>query len=132
LAAPFDRDLGRFDARVTQVLAGQKLMVPQNFNAQFERFQFSLKMVPRAQPLPYMASEGITPASLLQQAPFAIIIRPLSVAKPAEEADYNIITTRLVLRGRQSPNELTWDSLMDAKALAHLLAEREVLIGTKN
>lgn len=132
LAAPFDRGLGRFDARVTQVVAGQKMMAPQNFNAQFERFQFSLKMVPRAQPLPYMASEAITPSSLLQQAPFAIIIRPLSVAKPTEEADYNIIATRLVLRGRQSPGEVTWDGITDAKALAHLLAEREVLIGTKN
>jgi hypothetical protein len=132
LAAPFDRGLGRFDARVTQVVAGQKLMVPQNFNAQFERFQFALHTVPRVQPLPYMASEAVSPASLLQQAPYAIITRPLRIAKPVEEVGYNIIATRLVLRGRQDPGEVTWDSITDAKALAHLLVEREVLIGTKN
>ena len=132
LAAPFDRGLGRFDTRVTQVVAGQKIMVPQNFNAQFERFQFSLKMMPRAQPLPYMAFEATTPLSLLQQAPFAIIIRPLGTAKSFDDEDFDIIATRLVLRGRQSPGEVTWDGITDAKALAHLLAEREVLIGTKN
>ncbi len=133
LATPFDRDLGRFDARVTQVVAGQKVMVPQNFNAQFERFQFALPMVPRVQPLPYMVSEAISPVSLLQQAPFAIIIRPLGIPKPAENArSYSIIAARLVLRGRQNPNEVTWERITDAKALAHLLVEREVLIGTKN
>jgi hypothetical protein len=133
LAAPFDRDLGRFDARVTQVVAGQKMMVPQNFNAQFERFQFALNTVPRVQPLPYMVSEDMTPANLLEQAPFAVIIRPLGLAKPAENArSYSIIAARLVLRGRQSPGEVTWARITDAKALAHLLVEREVLIGTKN
>ena len=133
LATPFDRDLGRFDARVTQVVAGQKVMVPQNFNAQFERFQFALPAVPRAQPLPYMVSEAINSESLLQQAPFAIIIRPIGIPKPAENArSYSIIATRLVLRGRQSPGEITWKRITDAKALAHLLVEREVLIGTKN
>jgi hypothetical protein len=133
LAAPFDQGLGRFDARVTQVVAGNKIMVPQNFNAQFERYQFALPKVPRAQPLPYVASEGVAAASLLQQVPFAIIIRPLGIPRPAENArSYNIIATRLVLRGRQSPGEVTWERLTDAKALAHLLVEREVLIGTKN
>jgi 4-amino-4-deoxy-L-arabinose transferase-like glycosyltransferase len=133
LTAPFDRGLGRFDTRVTQVVAGQKMMVPQNFNAQFERFQFALTTVPRVQPLPYMASESITAESLLQQAPFAVIIRPLGVPKPAADArSYSILATRLTLRGRQNPSEITWDSLTDAKALAHLLVEREVLIGTKN
>ena len=133
LATPFDRDLGRFDARVTQVVAGQKVMVPQNFNAQFERFQFALPTVPRVQPLPYMISEGIAATSLLQQAPFAIIIRPIGIPKPAENArSYSIIATRLVLRGRQNPGEVTWERITDAKALAHLLVEREVLVGTKN
>ncbi len=133
LAAPFDRGLGRFDARVTQVVAGQKMMAPQNFNAQFERFQFALQKVPRVQPLPYMASKDVAATSLLQQAPFAVIIRPLGIPKPAEDArSYSILATRLVLRGRQNPGEITWDSITDAKALAHLLVEREVLIGTKN
>ncbi len=133
LAVPFDRDLGRFDARVTHVVAGQKMMVPQNFNAQFERFQFALPTVPCVQPVPYAVSEGIAATSLLQQAPFAVIIRPLGIPKPAENArSYSIIATRLVLRGRQSPGEVTWGSITDAKALAHLLVEREVLIGTKN
>lgn len=132
LATPFDQGLGRFDARVVHAAAGQKMMVPQNFNAQFERFQFALPIVPRVQPLPYLASEAVTSASLLQQAPFAIIIRPLSLMKSAQDEGYNIIATRLVLRGRQSPGEVTWDVLTDAKALAHLLVEREVLIGTKN
>ena len=132
LAVPFDRDFGRFDARVTQLVAGQKLMVPQNFNAQFERFQFSLSAVPRVQPLPYKVSDASTPASLLQQAPFAVIIRPLNVAKPIEQAGYSTIATRLVLRGRHGPGEVTWSRITDAKALAQLLVEREVLISTKN
>ena len=132
LATPFDRGMGRFDARVTQVVAGQKVMVPQNFNAQFERFQFALKAMPRVQPLPYVASQGNTPASLLQQAPFAVITRPLGGLSSAEDTDFHIIATRLVLRGRQSSGEVTWDRILDARALAHLLVEREVLIGTKN
>jgi hypothetical protein len=130
LATPFERDLGRFDSRAVQVVAGQKIMLPQNFNAQFERFQFVL---PRAQAVPYSTADMTPPATLLQQAPFAVITRPLGIAKPSESArSYSILATRLVLRGRQNPGEVTWDTLRDAKALAHLLVEREVLIGTKN
>ncbi|MDI9334181.1 MAG: hypothetical protein QM533_07365 [Cytophagales bacterium] len=133
LSAPFDRDrgLGRFDARMTQVVNELKVLVPQNFNAQFERFQFAL---PHSRPVPYdaAAAASASPAKLVQQAPYAVITRPLRAVKPDEDEGFDIIATRLVLRGRQQPNEVTWERLSDAKALAHLLVEREVLIGTKN
>jgi 4-amino-4-deoxy-L-arabinose transferase-like glycosyltransferase len=44
LAAPFDGAAGRYDAAIQSKLAGQKILVPQNFNAQFERYTFILPL----------------------------------------------------------------------------------------
>jgi 4-amino-4-deoxy-L-arabinose transferase-like glycosyltransferase len=107
LAAPFDVPSNQYSTAAKAQLAGQKILVPQNFNAQFERFTFIL---PASQPFPYEASTGL----------------------PASFNAGEVIASRLVLRGRQDAGEVTWAALSSVQGVQRLLVEREVLIGTKN
>lgn len=129
LAAPFDRDAARFGARTAAVLAGQQVWVPQNFNAQFERYQFIIQTKPRVQPLPYKASQGELPAGLMQQGAWAIVL-----AKPDAEPSVagcppcRVVDQRWVLRSRHEPREITLAQLLSPKGLQNLLVERERLV----
>ncbi len=128
LAAPFDQGAGQFDTQATQAVAEQKVWLPQNFNAQFERFQFAL---PHHRALPYAASQAPTPSALLQTAPYAVIALPLDAPMPADDARVRILASRFVFRSRQNAGEITWKNLSNAHALARLLVQREVLIDLK-
>ncbi len=106
MAAPFDAPSNQYNAEMKAQFAGQKILVPQNFNAQFERFKFIL---PASQPLPYEASQGL----------------------PASFSKGDTIASRLVLRSRHAAGEVTWAALSTREGVQRLLVEREVLIGTK-
>lgn len=103
LAMPFDGKAGRFDAAAAAPLAGKTILVSQNFNAQFERFTFIL---PLTQPLPYAASQGL----------------------PADFVAGDVLASRLVLRSRHAPDEVTWAALSTPAGIQKLLIEREVLV----
>jgi len=105
MAAPFDAPSNQYSVAIKAQLAGQKISVPQNFNAQFERFKF---IFPASQPLPYEASTGL----------------PTSVAKD------DIIASRWVLRSRHAAGEVTWAALSSKQGVQRLLTEREVLAQT--
>ncbi len=123
LAAPFDAASNHYSASVRAQLAGQSVWVPQNFNAQFERFQFSLKTSPRLQALPYEASQGLPPKSADQQGAWAIVLAPFDANAPLDA-----LATRWVLRSRQAPGEVTWAALGSEQGVRRLLVEREVLL----
>jgi hypothetical protein len=106
LAAPFDGVAGRYDAATQRELVGQKVLVPQNFNAQFERYTFIL---PGALPVPYEAASG------------------WPVSFKASE----MLGSRWVLRSRHAAGEVTLAKLGSVAGVQALLVEREVLIGTK-
>ena len=108
LAAPFDAPSNQYSAAIKAQLAGQKILVSQNFNAQSERFVFVL---PGSKPMPYEASQGL-PASFKQGEPLAS-------------------ASRFVLRSRHAAGEVTWAALSSKEGVRRLLVEREVLIGTK-
>jgi hypothetical protein len=103
LAMPFDGAAGKYDEAVVARFAGQKILVPQNFNAQFERYQFIL---PASQPFPYAASQRL----------------------PASFVAGDVIAARLVLRSRHAPAEVTWAKLSSRAGVQALLVEREVLV----
>jgi hypothetical protein len=105
-AVPFDAPSNQYSEAVKAQFAGQKILAPQNFNAQFERFVFVL---PASKPMPYESSQGL-PASFNQG---------------------DTIASRLVLRSRHASGEVTLEKLMTRAGVQALLVEREVLIGTK-
>jgi hypothetical protein len=114
LATPFDAPSNQYSVAVRAQFADQKILVPQNFNAQFERYQFIL---PTSQPMPYEASRGL-PASFVKD---------------------DVVASRLVLRSRHAAGEVTLHKLSTRAGVQELLVEREVvvkngkvLIGTKN
>jgi hypothetical protein len=106
LAVPFDAPSNQYSAAIKADLAGQKILVSQNFNAQAERFVFVL---PGATPVPYEAATGL-PASFKQG---------------------DVLASRFVLRGRHTADEITWAALSSKEGVQRLLVEREVLVGTK-
>jgi hypothetical protein len=106
LAAPFDAPSNQYSTAVKLQFAGQKILVPQNFNAQHERFKFIL---PASQPLPYEASQGV-PASFIKG---------------------DVVASRLVLRSRHAAGEVTLEKLSTRAGVQQLLVEREVLVSTK-
>ncbi|MEY4296082.1 MAG: hypothetical protein RLY82_1770 [Pseudomonadota bacterium] len=106
LATPFDAPTNQYSAAVRTQLAGQKILVPQNFNAQYERFKFIL---PASQPFPYEASQAI----------------------PASFPKGDVIASRLVLRSRHAAGEVTFEKLSSRSGVQALLVEREVLVSTK-
>lgn len=106
LAMPFDGPAGRFDANRTAHLAGTMIWVPQNFNAQFERYRF---IVPKVQPIGYPAESGV----------------------PASFQRGEILSSRLVLRSRHAPGEVTLAGLSTLEGVQKLLVEREVLVSAK-
>jgi hypothetical protein len=106
LATPFEAPSNQYGVAIKAQFAGQKILVPQNFNAQSERFVFVL---PGSKPTPYDSSIGL-PASFKQGEPLA---------------------SRLVLRSRHAAGEVTWAALSSKEGVQRLLVEREVLIGTK-
>ncbi len=120
LAAPFDGAAGQFDRAVVQPMAGKTIWVPQNFNAQFERYQFVLKTSPRVQTIPYEASKGL-PKNLPKDSLF--------VTNGC--GDCTVLASRWVLRSRHAAGEVTLDKLRTRAGVQALLVEREVLIGTK-
>ncbi len=106
LAAPFDAPTNQYSALVRAQFAEQKILVPQNFNAQFERYQFIL---PSSQPIPYEASQGM----------------------PASFAKGEVVASRLVLRSRHAAGEVNLEKLSSRAGVQALLVEREVLVSTK-
>lgn len=116
LASPFDQGMGRFEAKVAQRMAGEKIAVPENFNAQSERFQFALPATPRIRTLPYAAGQT-PPAS-------DWIVHTQALAAPISPS---ALASRLVLRGRHQSGEVTWAALSNPLRLQALLVEREVV-----
>jgi hypothetical protein len=106
LAMPFDGGAGRYDAAAQSKLVGQTILVPQNFNAQFERYTFIL---PGAKTLPYDVANGL----------------------PAGFKASEMLGSRWVLRSRHAAGEVTLAKLGSALGVQALLVEREVLFGTK-
>lgn len=102
LAAPFDAPSNQYSAAIKTEFAGQKILVPQNFNAQSERFIFVL---PAVKPQPYETAQGL----------------PGSFNKGERMA------SRLVLRSRHAAGEVTWARLSNKEGVQRLLVEREVL-----
>jgi hypothetical protein len=102
LATPFDAPSNQYSAAIKAQFVGQKISVPQNFNAQSERFVFVL---PGSQPIPYAASAGL----------------------PASFKRGDIIASRLVLRSRHVAGEVTLAALSTKEGVQRLLMEREVL-----
>jgi 4-amino-4-deoxy-L-arabinose transferase-like glycosyltransferase len=125
LAAPFDGVAGRYDAATQNKLTGQTILVPQNFNAQFERYAFIL---PGAQLHPYQGSFNDIPHSVMREFSYAILVRPLQIAELDDGGFIQRKASRLVLRSRQNPSEVTWSVLTDPRALARVLVEFEVLV----
>jgi hypothetical protein len=115
LAVPFDGAAGRFDAAAVFKLAGQTVAVPQNFNAQFERYQFVLQ---GARPVP-------EPTQAQDLTPNRVILSPNLLA--AQSSGYQVLSSRLVLRSRHNPNEVTWSALSSRVGVQQLLVEREYL-----
>ena len=94
------------------------MIVPQNFNAQFERYQFVMppisRMTPRIQATPdaqaktnYAVVTGLTGNPL---------------------ANSQVLASRLVLRSRHNPNEVTLAALSSPAGVQKLLVEREYLV----
>ena len=106
LAAPFDAPSNQYSAVIKAQFAGQTIWVPQNFNAQSERFVFVL---PGSKPLPYQHFMGV----------------------PATFNQGEQLASRFVLRSRHAAGEVTWAALSSQEGVQRLLVEREVLIGTK-
>jgi hypothetical protein len=116
LAEPFDGVAGRFDAAAVFKLTGQTVAVPQNFNAQFERYQFVLQ---GARPVPEATQAK-------DQLPNRVILGANLAA--AKSSGYQVLSSRLVLRSRHNPNEVTWSALSSRAGVQQLLVEREYLM----
>ncbi len=106
LAAPFDAPSNQYSQAVKAQFVDQKILVPQNFNAQFERFKFVL---PSSKPTPYDVSQGL----------------------PTSFNRGNVLASRLVLRSRHAAGEVTLEKLSTRAGVQTLLVQREVLVGTK-
>lgn len=116
---PFNGKLGDYQSATQQLLQGQRLAVPSNFNGHFERYQF---MLPGAKIEPYFAAQPVnyqdTDALFKAGYRYALVQRrPGEPPLPCTQARVNaapatiacrVLDTRWDLRSRQDEVEGTW------------------------
>ena len=103
--APFNGPLGRFSPDSVVRLQGQQLMVPNNFNGQFERYQFLLK---GAKITPYDAPQPVNFTdvdTLFKSSRYALVLRRIGQA-PCLHC--RVLDVRWDLRSRQDASEGRW------------------------
>ena len=108
VTAPFNGPLGHFKPATTALLRGQQVLVPNNFNGQFERYQF---LLPGARIVAYDAPQAVDYAdvdSLLKISRYALVARR---AGQAPCTACNIIDERWDIRSRQDDKEGPWAAL---------------------
>ncbi len=108
VTAPFNGPAGHYKAATVALLQGQKLMVPNNFNGQFERYEFFIKGAKIAaydapQPVDYADVDA-----LFKTSRYALVARragqlPCSGCK--------VIDERWDIRSRQDAKEGTWAAI---------------------
>ena len=106
--APLNGKLGKFKPSTVSLLQSQTVLVPNNFNGQFERYHFIL---PGAKVAAYNAPQPVDFAEvddLLKTSRYALVARRIGQA-PCTRC--RIIDSRWDLRSRQSPSEGTWAAL---------------------
>jgi 4-amino-4-deoxy-L-arabinose transferase-like glycosyltransferase len=108
VTAPFNGPLGHFSPETVDRLQGQQLMVPNNFNGQFERYQFFLKgakIIPYAAPQP-VDFEDVD--ALLKSSRYALVLRRIGQA-PCQHC--RVLDVRWDLRSRQDASEGRWAAI---------------------
>jgi hypothetical protein len=108
VTAPFNGPLGHYKARTVALLQGQKLMVPNNFNGQFERYEFFIK---GAKIVAYDAPQAVDYAdidALFKVSRYALIARR---AGQLPCTNCRVIDERWDIRSRQDPKEGTWAAI---------------------
>ena len=106
--APLNGVKGQYKLSTVQLLQGQTLKVPNNFNGQFERYHFIL---PGAKVVAYDAPQPVNFANvdaLLETSRYALVARRIG-QPPCTQC--RIIDERWDLRSRQDPSEGTWAAL---------------------
>ena len=106
--APLNGEKGQYKLSTVQLLQGQTVSVPNNFNGQFERYHFIL---PGAKIVAYDAPQPVDFAgvdALLRTSRYALVARRIGQL-PCTQC--RIIDERWDLRSRQDPSEGTWAAL---------------------
>lgn len=108
VTAPFNGPLGHYKTSTVALLQGQKLMVPNNFNGQFERYEFFIK---GAKITPYDAPQAVDFAdtdALFKTSRYALVARR---AGQLPCTNCRVIDERWDIRSRQDPKEGTWAAI---------------------
>ena len=108
VAAPFNGPIGHYKASTVALLQGQKLMVPNNFNGQFERYEFFIK---GAKIVAYDAPQAVDYAdvdALFKTSRYALVARR---AGQPPCTNCRVIDERWDIRSRQDPKEGTWAAI---------------------
>jgi hypothetical protein len=118
---PLDGPAGRYSADMARQLAPQRIAVPSNFNAQYERFEFLLPGQPglaghlQAFDLAAVYSGDNARATLaaLLAAHDAVVWLPASAAETAPPCvpSCTTLTQRWIVRERHRSGEITWTNL---------------------
>jgi 4-amino-4-deoxy-L-arabinose transferase-like glycosyltransferase len=114
--APLEGPSGRYSPQVSAVLQQQRIAVPSNFNAQYERFQF---LLPGNRFVSYdlaLLTEGDSSVAKLKQflASYdAVVWGPASADQtaPACLPDCMVLASRWVVKERHKRGEITMDNL---------------------
>jgi hypothetical protein len=135
LAIPFDGEAGRYPANAIQTLVNKTVWVPQNFNAQFQKYSFIL---PGAKLAPYDVKVGLPRNTPTQSdAQFVVQFDAMddtsdgsAAARLAGASDRSVkvLASRWVLRGRHAPGEVTFQKLGTVQGVQALLVEQEFLL----
>ena len=108
VTAPFNGPAGHYKAATVALLQGQKLLVPNNFNGQFERYEFLIK---GAKIVAYDAPQPVDYAdvdALFKTSRYALVARR-SGQLPCTNC--KVIDERWDIRSRQDPKEGTWAAI---------------------
>ena len=106
--APLNGEKGQYKLSTVQLLQGQTLKVPNNFNGQFERYQF---IMPGVKVVAYDAPQPVDFAgvdALLKTSRYVLVLRRTGQL-PCTQC--RIIDERWDLRARQDASEGTWAGL---------------------
>jgi hypothetical protein len=122
---PLDGPAGRYGADVARQLAQQRIAVPSNFNAQYERFEFLLPGRPgragQLRPFDLAAVYSGDPAratlALLLATHDAVVWLPAVAAEttPPCAPSCTVLAQRWIIRERHRSGEITWTNVWQAQ-----------------